>query len=80
MEWDRESLNLTYTSDHTWGRAADLKVVLADSCTIEHSVEACYFIDLHRGHLEDLRGFVHSRQGQEVVVLLLGNEKHGNNS
>ena len=55
----RESLNFTYTTNHTWGRAADLQMVLADSSTVEHRVEACDFVDLHWGHLEDLGSFVH---------------------
>ena len=55
----RESLNFTYTTNHAWGRAADLQMVLADLSTVEHSVEASHFVNLHRGHLEDLGSFVH---------------------
>ena len=70
----------TYTAEHARSGAANLQVVLADLGSVEHGVESGDFVNLHRGHLEDLGGFVHSRQGQEVVVLLLRNEEHGNNS
>ena len=69
---------ITYSTDHAWGCPADLQVVLADSSTIEHRVEAGNFVDLHWGHIEDLCSFVHGGQGQKVVVLLLRDEEHGN--
>ena len=73
MESDRS----TYTSEEARGGATDLQMVLANLCPVEHGVERGDFIDLHGGHLEDLGSLVHSRQSQEVVVLLLGDEKHG---
>ncbi len=55
-------------------------MVLADLRSIEHSVERGNLIDLHGGHLEDLGDLVHSRQSQEVIVLLLSDEKSGDHA
>lgn len=66
----------TYTANHAWSGTADLKMILADLRPIEHRVERCDFIDLHWRHLEHFGNLVHGRQRQEVIVLLLGNEKH----
>ena len=70
--------NDTYSTDHAWGCPADLEVVLANFSAVEHRVEAGNFVDLHRGHIEDLCSFVHGGQGQKVVVLLLSDEEHRN--
>ena len=55
-------------------------MVFSKLCSIEHGVEGGNLVDLHRLHLEDLSDLVHRRQSQEVVVLLLGNEEHWNDS
>ena len=62
----------TYASEHAWGSAADLEMVLADLGSVEHGVEGGDLVDLHVGHFEDLGSLVHGAQRQEVVVLLLG--------
>ena len=70
----------TYSSNHAWGGSADLKVVLADSGSVEHREERGDLIDLHWGHLENLGSLVHGRQSQEVVVLLLSKEQYWKNT
>ena len=50
-------------------------MVLADLSSVKHSVERSNFVHLHGGHFEGLGDFVHSGECQEVVVLLLGDEK-----
>lgn len=66
----------TYTANHAWSGAADLQVVLAHLGAVEHRVERGDFVDLHRGHLEDLCHFVHCGQSEEVIVLLLRDKQH----
>ena len=70
----------TYTSDHAGGGSAHLKMILANLGSVEHSEETGDFVDLHRGHLQDLGCLVHRSEGQEVVVLLLRDEKRGNHT
>jgi len=72
--------NFTSASNHAGGSAANLKMVLSDLGTVEHSVETSDFVDLHGSHFEDLCNLVHGRQSQKVVVLFLGNEKSGDTS
>lgn len=50
-------------------------MILAHLGPIEHGVEGSDLVDLHGSHVEDLGDFVHGGEGQEVVVLLLGNEQ-----
>ena len=55
-------------------------MILADLRSVEHRVERSDFINLHGGHFKDLGSLVHGGQGQEVVVLFLGNEQDWNDS
>ena len=66
----------TYTANHARSGAADLQVVLAHLGAVEHRVERGDFVDLHRGHLENFRHFVHSGECEEVIVLLLRDKQH----
>lgn len=70
----------TYATEHAWGSSANLQVVFANLGSVEHGVESSHFIDLHWGHFQDLGSFVHGGQSQEVVVLLLGDEKDWDDS
>ena len=50
-------------------------MVLSDFCSVEHSVERCNLVYLHGCHLQNLGDFIHRRESQEVVVLLLSDEE-----
>ena len=70
-------MGLTYTSEHARSSSAHLQVEFAHLRSVEHRVKTGDFIHLHGGHVEDLGSFVHSGEGQEVVVLLLSDEQDG---
>jgi len=70
----------TYTSEHTRSCTANLQMVLSNFSSVEHCVERCDLVDLHGCHLKNFGNFIHSRECQEVVVLLLSNEKGWNHS
>lgn len=65
----------TYTSEHAWSCSTNLQVILANLCSVEHRVKRSDFINLHRGHLQNLGDLVHRGKCQEVIVLLLSNEQ-----
>jgi hypothetical protein len=65
----------TYTSQEAWRSSADLQVVLSDLGAVEHGVETGHLVDLHWSHLENLGDLVHCGESEEVVVLLLSDEK-----
>ena len=51
-------------------------MILADLSAVEHGIERCDFIDLHWCHVEDLSDFVHCRECQKVLILLLCDEEY----
>ena len=55
-------------------------MVLPNPSSVEHSVKSSYFIHLHRSHFENFGDFVHGSEGEEVIVLLLGDEESWNHS
>ena len=70
----------TYTANHAGGSAANLEVILAELCAVEHRVEGSDFVHLHRSHLEDLGDLVHSGKSKEVIVLLLSDKQDGDDA
>lgn len=51
--------------------ATNLKVELAYSFSIEHSVERCDLVDIHLIDFCDFGDLPHSGEGQKVIVLFL---------
>lgn len=52
-------------------------MILSNFSSIEHSIKAGNFINLHGCHVKNLSDFVHCGESQEVVVLLLRYEEQG---
>jgi hypothetical protein len=71
-----KKLNDTYTSKHAWSCTTDLKMILANLSSIEHSIETGNFINLHWNHIQDLGNLVHCSKSEEVSVLLLSDHEN----